>query len=93
MALSATVSKVSVTTSQEMLYSITLQLVLTDTAGVGFTKTYTIEYRTGENVADKKKYFIEQMQMDINRYKSGQTIYNSSVLNTAVTDIQTGLTL
>lgn len=93
MALSATVSKVSVTTSQESLYSIVLKLVLADTAGEGFTKEYSVHYRTGDNVVDKQKEFKDQMNKDIANYKSGQSVYNAAALNTVVSGLQSSLTI
>ena len=91
--LSANVTKESVTTNQVGLYIITLKLVLTDSEGAGFTKTYSEEYRTGENIDDKKIKFLRKMQHDIDSYKSSQTISNTVALATAVTEIQNGLSL
>ena len=93
MSLSAAVSKISVTTNQPKLYQITLQLVLTDTVGPGFTNQYSKEYRSGESVSSKKQLFINDMQADIDNYKSSQSIFDSAVLDTAVSDIQSDLTL
>ena len=91
--LSVNVMKESVTTSQPGLYTITLKLELIDTEGVGFTRSYAEEYRTGENINNKKSLFITKMQDDINFYKTGQTMSNTAALATAITDIKNSLTL
>ncbi len=93
MALSAVVTKKSITTTQDKLYQITLELVLTDTAGIGFTKDYSQDYRTGENVANKKALFLDQMQKDIDYYKAAQVLSGTAALATAITDIQNSLIL
>lgn len=93
MALSKTVTKISVTNPQSKLYIITLQLTITDTAGLGFTKQYSKEYRTGENVSTKTQAFINAMQDDIDSYKNSQAIYNNASLDTAVNNILGGIAL
>ena len=93
MALSITVNKKSVTNTQERLYSITLELILTDTAGEGLIKDYSTEYRTGESVSVIKQNLISQMQNDIDSYKSAQTLSNNVALATAITDIKNSLVL
>ena len=93
MALSATVTKKSVTTSQDKLYQIVLTLALTDTEGVGFTKDYSQDYRTGESVSTKVNLFINDMQIDINRYKDAKALSANATLATAITNIQSGLSL
>ena len=91
--LSVNITKESVTTTQDRLFSITLKLELTDTEGAGFTKSYTEEYRLGENMNNKKNLFINKMQDDINFYKSGKTISESTGLASAIIDIKNGLIL
>jgi hypothetical protein len=93
MALSIEVTKGSVTTSQNKKYSITFHVVLTDTEGAGFTKDYSVEYRTGENVANKVSLVVSDIQNDVNRYTDSQTLLNSAGLTTAVTNIQNGIVL
>ncbi len=93
MALSAAVTKKSVTCSQDKLYNITLTLTLTDTAGEGFVRDYSQDYRTGENVATKKALFLDKMQNDIDRYKASQALSDNAALATAITEIQSNLVL
>jgi hypothetical protein len=90
--MTATVTKKSVTTSQPSLYSITLTLTVTDN-GDTWSKDYSQEYRTGENVATKVQGFISLMQTDIDFYKSGKALSSAAGLATAITNIQNGLSL
>lgn len=90
--MTATVTKKSVTSSQPNLYSITLTLTITDNE-TSWSKDYSQEYRTGENVSTKVQAFINAMQNDIDFYKSGQALSNAAGLATAITNIQNGLSL
>jgi hypothetical protein len=93
MALSVSVTKKNITNTQKNLYGIVLELILTDTTGAGFTKEYSQEYRTGENVNSKVQVFINKMQEDIDQYKAAKTLSDNSALATAIINIQNGLIL
>ena len=93
MSLTAQVTKKSVTGNQPRINTIIFTLVLTDTAGAGFTQDYSCEYRQGDNVASKVAEIVEKMQISINSYKAQQLIFSSTALNNAVTSIAGSLTL
>ena len=92
MALTATVTKKSVSLVQEKLYNVTFNLILTDTTEV-FNKDYSIKYRTGQNISTLTNKFIKLMQDDIDKYKAEQVIFNATQLNTAVNNVNSGLNL
>ena len=54
-------------------------------------KDFSIEYRTGETPSQKTAKVIEEMQIEINNYKSAKVIFDSTALNNAVTTINGGL--
>jgi len=93
MSLSAIVTKKSVSGTQPRINTITFTLVITDTAGVGFTQDFSCEFREGESIPMKVTEITEKMQQTILDYKKQMTIFNSAALNTAVTNIQGGLVL
>ena len=90
MALIATVSKTSVTKVQAGLWTINLNMVLTDDVDV-LNMDYSVYYRPGDSIATKEAMFTSMMQADIDKYKSEQTIYNSAALDTAVTNVEAAL--
>ena len=92
MALTATVTKKSVSLVQEKLYEVTFKLILTDTTEV-FNKDYSIKYRTGQNISTLTNKFIRLMQDDIDKYKAEQVIFNATQLNTSVSNVNSGLNL
>jgi hypothetical protein len=93
MALTANVVKKAVTGSQQGINIITMTLTITDTAGAGFVKDYSVEYRTGDSIPVKVAAFIAQMNSDILIYKNQQAIFTAAALDTAVTNIAGGLLL
>ena len=92
MALTATVTKKSVSLVQEKLYEVTFKLILTDTTEV-FNKDYSIKYRTGQNISTLTNKFIRLMQDDIDKYKAEQVIFNATQLNTSLSNVNSGLNL
>ena len=83
MALEATVTNISVTNRDAKWYTITHQLVLTDTnGGSGFTKQYSLDHMQGSAMADKTNAFKALMQYDINCYKRAETLRKSTALST-----------
>lgn len=92
MALTATVTKKSVSLVQEKLYEVTFKLILTDTTEV-FNKDYSIKYRTGQTISTLTNKFIKLMQDDIDKYKAEQVIFNATQLNTSLSNVNSGLNL
>jgi len=91
MVLTLNIVKKSIALVQKDLYSITLTLTITDGAVIS-NYDFTQEYRTGQSVPTITAVFIAKMQDKINNYKSEQTIFNATQLDTAVTNIKNGLT-
>jgi hypothetical protein len=94
MALTATVTKKSVTNPQPKLYIITFNLTVTNGgSAVVINQDFTTEYRTGEAVSGRVNDVKAKMQEVIDAYKASQAIFTNAALDTAVTSIQSGLTL
>lgn len=87
----ANVTKKSVNLVQKDLYSITLNLSLTEGAVELLNKDFSERHRTGQAISTVTAKFTVAMQTEINKYKAEQVIYNHTQLNTAVTNIQNGL--
>lgn len=92
MAIVVTVTKKNVSLVQPSLWAITLTLTITDGATV-ITTDFSEKYRTGQSISSIISKFITVMQTEINKYKSEQTIYNHPQLDSAVSNIQAGLTV
>jgi hypothetical protein len=93
MALTKTITKKSVKYGQEKLNIITFNLSLLDNAVEVLNQDFSVEFRLGDNVADKVAKVTELMQIAIDRYKAEQIIFNSTALNDAVTNISNGVIL
>jgi len=93
MALTATVTKKSVTEVQSKLWTVTINMILKDGTSEVLNKDYAINYRPGDSIAAKKNAWIAMMQADIDKYKGEKTIKNASALNTVVTNVKAGLEL
>lgn len=91
MALVATVTKKSVTKIMDKLCNISMNMTLTDDAVEVINKDYSVWYRPGDSIAAKEAGLIAMMQVDIDKYKSEQAIYNNAALDTAVVNVQAGL--
>ena len=86
------VSKKSVKYPQAKLYIITFNFIVTDGVEV-INQDFTVEYRTGENVASKVNEVKEKMQKAIDDYKLEKALLNNVQLDNAITQIQGGLIL
>ncbi len=91
--LTATITKKTVTTSQKDLYAITINLSLKDGVTEVLNKDYTDKYRTGQNISAIVAKFIKTINLDIVDYKAAKVIFDAAGFNTAITNIQNGLTL
>lgn len=91
MALTATVTKKSVTEVQSKLWNVTLNMTLKDGTTEVLNKDYALHYRPGDSIAAKKNAWIATMQADIDKYKSEKTIFNAAALNTVVTNVGSAL--
>jgi len=91
--LTAIITKKTVTTSQKDLYAVTINLSLKDGVTEVLNQDYTDKYRTGQNVSTIVNKFIATINLDIANYKNAQIIYKAAGFDTAITNIQNGLTL
>jgi len=85
MALTATVTKKSVTQTMDKLWSIALNLSVTDGAVEVLNQDFSLKYRPGQDVAEKVKAVRDEMQKTIDDYKGEQQLLNHAHLDTAVT--------
>jgi hypothetical protein len=91
--LSATVTKKSVVYAQPKLHIITFNLVLKEDTVEVLNKDFSVNFFPGDSPAEKTAKVIEEMNIEIAKYKAEKVIFDSSLLNTAVTTIQNGLSL
>ena len=81
MALSTTITKKSVSLSQEGLYQITLNMKYQDGATVLLDQDFTERYKTGQVVGNVALAFQENMKAAIRKYKEAQVIFNAAQLD------------
>lgn len=93
MALTAVVAKKSVSYVQPKLHNITFNLILKEDTTEVLSKDFSVQYRAGEAPSQKVAQMVNEMQEEIDKYKSQKTIFNAAALDTAVTNIQNGLTV
>ncbi len=92
MALTLTVEKRSVTETMDKMWSIVLNLSILDGTEAVIDKDFTLKYRSGQDVEEKVKALLKEMQEAIDDYKSEQAIFNHTKLDTAVTYLNNNLT-
>jgi len=93
MALSVTITKGSVSRMQDKLYSVTVKMVLKDNNIEVLNRDFSVKYRTGETIANKKAVLQADIQAVIDNYKAEQVIFNAAAFGTMCTNIQSGLVL
>jgi hypothetical protein len=93
MALTATVAKKQVLYVQPSLHNITFNLSLKEDTTEVLSKDFSVQYRNGEIISQKVAQVVSEMQNEIDKYKSAKNIYAAAALDTAVTNIQAGLTV
>ena len=91
--MNAQVTKKLVKYAQERMHIIVFNLIVLDGTNEVINQDFSIEFRTGDTPNSKIMEVKTKMQEAIDRYKSEQTIFNSTALNTAVINIQGGLVL
>jgi hypothetical protein len=93
MALSVTITKKSVIRLQDKLYTITVRMILKNDGVEVLNHDFSIRYRTGDSIANKKAALQAEIQAVIDNYKAEQVLYNNAVFETMCTNIETGLVL
>ena len=89
--MTAIVTKKSVKYVQDKMHNITFNLVVSDGAVEVINKDFSCQYQPGETPAQKVASITKEMQIEIDRYKAEQVIFNAAELDTAVTNIQGGI--
>jgi len=92
MALTYTVTKISVNKVQERLFHITHNLICRDGVIEVINQDVCIEYRTGDSPSGITVEFQSKMQEIIDEYKSEQVIFTNTLLNQQVTWLNSHLT-
>ncbi len=87
MALTTTITKKSVSCSQEGVYQITLNMKYQNDAVVLLDQDFTEYYKSIWAPAKILPIFREKMKEAIKRYKAEQAILTSAALDNAVTNL------
>ena len=93
MALSVSINKKSVTLLQEKLCSVTVTMSLKSDGTEVMNRDFSVRYRTGENIANKKAELQAKIQHAIDVYKAEQILNNAAAFANMCQQIQNDLTL
>ena len=94
MALTPTVTKVSVTGGDGNIHQVTLNLTVNDGATDVINQDFSVQYRPNfDSVPRLIEKLHVQMQTAIDAYKSHKQIFDSPALNNATTNIQNNLVM
>lgn len=91
MALTKTVTPVSVKKQMDKLWNVTLNLKIFDDAVEVYNQDFSVRYRDGEDIADKELKFQTKMQKAINDYNAEQVIFNHAKMDTMVINLNNNL--
>ncbi len=91
MALTKTVTPISVKKQMDKLWNVALSLQIFDDAIEVYNQTFSIRYREGEDIADKELKFQVKMQKAIDDYKAEQVIFTHAKMDTMVTNLNNNL--
>ena len=89
MALTTTITKKSVTLSQEGLYQVTLNMVYADGATVLLDKDFSEPYKTGQTWSTFTFNMKAKMRAAIRYYKEEQAVVAAAGLDAVVTNLNT----
>ena len=92
MALTANVTKKGVTYMMPNMWSVSINIVLSDGSVEVWDRDYSVRYRAGDVIAAKQAKLIEMAKADIDKYKSEQMIFDTPAFDDVVTNIQIALT-
>lgn len=92
MALQIEVTKVSVSEQMDKLWNITLNLTCEEDSVEVINQDFSIKYKLGQDIDDKRSRFLEQMQNAINAYTGEQAVFDHAKMDSLVTYLQTNLT-
>ncbi|KKK53452.1 hypothetical protein LCGC14_3094650 [marine sediment metagenome] len=91
MALTKTVTPISVKKQMDKLWNVALSLQIFDDAVEVYNQNFSVRYREGEDIADKELKFQAKMQKAIDDYKAEQVIFTHAKMNTMVTNLNNNL--
>lgn len=92
--LTATITKKSVKRAgMEKLFYITVNLSVKEGETEVINKDFTFEYRPGDNVTLKYQELLKDIQAEITNYKSEQTLFASTKLDTLITSLNSNITI
>ena len=87
MELTTTITKKAVTSGQEGLYQITLNMKYQDGATVLLDQDFSESYKTGQAFSAVFFNMKEKMKKAIRQYKETQVVLNAAALDTIVTNL------
>ncbi len=95
MALSCKVEKIpcGITLIKQGYWNVTLKLTIFDGTEEVFSRTFTKPYQQGEDISYVLSKYQNEMQSAIDKFKSEQSAFNSAVLDNAVAQLQSQLTI
>jgi len=70
-----------------------VELTIFDGTEEVFSRTFTKPYQQGEDISYVLSKYQNQMQAAIDKFKSEQNAFNSAVLDNAVTQLQSQLSI
>ena len=74
-------------------WNVTLKLTIFDGTEEVFSRAFTKPYQQGEDISYVLNKYQNQMQAAIDKFKSEQNAFNSAVLDNAVTQLQSQLSI
>lgn len=93
MALTANLTKKSVSLVQKDLWAVIFNFILLDGVIEVLNKDFSVNYRTGQTISYITQKFVNLIQEEINKYKSEQVIFNHPQLDNVVTAVKNNLIL
>jgi len=91
MVLEATVTKKSASKDATGIYSISMNLILTDDAIEVINQDFAQTHNSANNISVARDEIMAKMQDAINKYKENKIVYDSVAFTDAVTYINTNL--
>lgn len=91
MALEATVTKKSASKGATGIYSISMNLVLTDDTVEVINQDFAQVHNSANNISVARDEIMTKMQDAIDEYKENKVVYDSAAFTNAVTYINTNL--
>lgn len=93
MAYQVTITKNGVSRVNNVVYSISMRVVINDGTDDVFDKTYSIQYNTNSaDLETLKSQLLEAMQEDWDKYIAEKGINDSAAYDSAISDMQTTAT-